>query len=1510
MRGGRRGRVSHRRATGSLVIVSLLGASHVAGATSAEAAAKVYEEVRHEVADGSAIPTGDAACPRIPGLTRGAKIWAAFYVDSGLTRWSSLRFELWTRYQPPVAVAKVAYQQVLGREPTCQELYGAEAYGQMRALESVACSPTAGASRPNRWCQLMTIDGLARQSFDLELDRCREPAWNGGAWGPIGYAGWHDLDLFLDKFDIIDEIGNRVGQLDWLPGHIKGKAYLDDLEFISGVSNLDPNSLQPYDGADRFIGYGKVQNAAVSERLATTFDQWATKLGHNPYGSATATRNAYAAVAGAIAANANIPGVGAAGSAYRNLVQTSCNETTWVRDVLDPSVDFGCVGFPFRFFNSFRGNGLTMLEFIDKNTDDELPEQLVEAPFFLPGLIQEAYSNTGRVIVRDPRDPECTPVLDIGTGRDTHIRKLFGDLGAALGEGGSSIAKLPRIAVADAGSTVQITPTYDGRFTSIDLDVTSYAGWLWVTERRGGVPVLLPGWGRIGSGNTMLRPLTGITQISILTGDRSDTISYNTPGIAVSVNAAGGDDIIRPVNGAPSGTLNGGAGSNTLDYSARPGPVTVRLPAPGTWSEGNGLNGVDRHTISNFDHVVGSPAGNTLHGNDNRNWLIGGAGNDWFDGGGGADIFNAGAGVDTLSYARRLTPVTLTLPDADAATEAGEGDLVGPDIENVVGGSASDTIVGNSADNLLQGGPGGDVLDGGGGVNTVSYTDRFNRLSVTLPEPGATSAGTGDGDSLRNFDRLLGGPSGGEWRGNSRANVLWGGAGDDVLDGGGGADVVIGGAGRDTLSYARHTADVTATLADTGVSTNNGAAGEGDIVVADVEDLTGGAGNDTLVGNTQANRVDGGPGNDAIDGGAGDDTILGGAGGDRLRGGPGTNTVSYADHTQPVDVALPEPGAFTTVYEGTGASDELREFTHVIGGSGDDVLIGNSQTNVLTGGPGNDRLYSGGGSVGDFAGYADHQAPVTVAFVTNANGSGGSAGEADVIHPSIQNAIGGSAGDVLTGHAGANELRGGPGDDTLIGNGGGDVLRGDANNDKLFGDAGPSAPVAENGVLRLAEGSHGPDVFDGGAGDDFMDAADGTTDTVTCGDGWNDEVFYDYSEYVADSFATVAGGPVTGDCERGQRVGWGRWKDGPLAGIPVGSVSVTSARNGTIDLFFRYPWFSGVGQNIGHRRWNGAGWETLADIGPPPQLGWVNSGTVTAQYTKDPQTLPPPAAATLSDGRVILASAGPAGNAAGDLYHVGASNPAYSVWVTDVSCASSWPAAWCWQNIGAPPGVDWPGFMGQVAISRLGNQGGYTVFVNNFSQVWARAYTAAGGWSAWIWLDGVGANVVHDTTIAATHTAWGNDSIAAAQVFVTDAHQTRVGELSCTLRSAPTSCVFARDWRAIGSPPSGSLQPAYGFGGLAAATSTANPGKPCWTAVFMTNGEHIYERPNGDCQRTFSAPWSKVAPMRGGPDPWPNAWIPAATSKADGTLTVFALRGVGGDVSIKQIDFDPRPPGP
>jgi hypothetical protein len=103
--------------------------------------------------------------------------------------------------------------------------------------------------------------------------------------------------------------------------------------------------------------------------------------------------------------------------------------------------------------------------------------------------------------------------------------------------------------------------------------------------------------------------------------------------------------------------------------------------------------------------------------------------------------------------------------------------------------------------------------------------------------------------------------------------VLLGDAGNDTFKVNSGAVAVLdGGLGFDVIDYSASTASVYVNLS-TGIATRVAR-------LANVENATGGTGNDILVGNALANILRGGAGVDLIVGGSGVDSIYGDAGGD------------------------------------------------------------------------------------------------------------------------------------------------------------------------------------------------------------------------------------------------------------------------------------------------------------------------------------------------------------------------------------------------------------------------------------------------------------------------------------------------------------------------------------------------------------------------------------------------------------------------------------------------------
>src|SRR6185503_2913146 len=100
-------------------------------------------------------------------------------------------------------------------------------------------------------------------------------------------------------------------------------------------------------------------------------------------------------------------------------------------------------------------------------------------------------------------------------------------------------------------------------------------------------------------------------------------------------------------------------------------------------------------------------------------------------------------------------------------------------------------------------------------------------------------------------------------------------AGSDVLMGGGGQNFLIGNGGIDRVDYRFATGAVDVDLGagdGFGIASDNGLGGSDQLAL--IENVTGSAFADTLVGDSNANVLDGSLGADQMTGGDGDDTYV------------------------------------------------------------------------------------------------------------------------------------------------------------------------------------------------------------------------------------------------------------------------------------------------------------------------------------------------------------------------------------------------------------------------------------------------------------------------------------------------------------------------------------------------------------------------------------------------------------------------------------------------------------
>lgn len=496
-----------------------------------------------------------------------------------------------------------------------------------------------------------------------------------------------------------------------------------------------------------------------------------------------------------------------------------------------------------------------------------------------------------------------------------------------------------------------------------------------------------------------------------------------------SLNGGAGDDTLEGGDGKD--TLDGDTGNNTAsyDYLSSGSGVTVDLVA-----ETSSATNDDKDTLRDIKNVIGSQYGDTLIGNDIANILVGGKGNDIFMGGKGADSFYGSVQNDTVGVPEDGTD-TVSYEDATARA--------------------------NDANNITK----------NNGVVASLENSQINEGEYAV------------GDKYYSIENLTGSKYDDKLYGDSGKNTLTGGDGIDTLIGGAGADSLNGAGGSaDTNNYASYetSTGVRASLVnaiDSGKDSFNTGDAEGDLY-NNIRHLIGSSKSDYLQGDGNANN---------LLGGAGDDTLEGGLGADALDGGDGIDIVSYANIVAAegllrVNLGNPDDTNWGNTNE-AAIGDKYTSIENIQGSSFADILIGNTDNNLLDGGSDDDTLMGGGGGADTFNG-GEGSDTVSYQLDTNAvrayldssqqsNNSGPAANQRFI---NIENLIGTdnvTAGDLLVGNAEKNSLSGGAGNDTLQGGGGADVLNGGDGVDTASYDAGNQSTESVTINLQTGGGTGG-----------------------------------------------------------------------------------------------------------------------------------------------------------------------------------------------------------------------------------------------------------------------------------------------------------------------------------------------------------------------------------------------------------------------------------------------------
>ncbi|MDF1730516.1 MAG: hypothetical protein P1U49_03365 [Minwuia sp.] len=509
-----------------------------------------------------------------------------------------------------------------------------------------------------------------------------------------------------------------------------------------------------------------------------------------------------------------------------------------------------------------------------------------------------------------------------------------------------------------------------------------------------------------------------------------------------SLSGGAGNDTLA--GNAGDDTLSGGAGDDRFRFDASDSGTNVVTGGDGTDDEINLL----------LDDAAGTAVTVAASGTDVTIQTTTGA---------TVQTITGDAAVERLGISGSSGNDTLTVGDL-SATGIGNRNLRADlqDGDDSFDGRDATTgirVRGLGGDDTLRGGSGNDTLDGGnqnsgsGSGDVVSYDHLTTDILADLSNRFSTSAESGT-DTLDRLETVIGGQgndtiigdtSNNRLVGNAGNDSLTGGAGDDTLAGEAGNDVLNGGDGIDVVDFSAIGAEnITFTVTDATLTTT----AFGTDTLTSIEGIFGGAGNDSLTGDSNTNRMNGGAGDDTISTAGGNDTIIGSIGNDSLDAGDGSDTIDYSTITAG-GVTVDLTAGTATV---TGISnDTLVGVENVIGTDQSDNIFGDGTDSRIEGRAGDDFIDGGAG---------------------------------------IDDILGEDGNDTLTGGDGADSLRGGFGQDSINGDNGNDFIQSEQDDDTVSGDDGDDT----------ISGGSGADLIDGGLGADSL-SGDAGNDTVRGGDG-------------------------------------------------------------------------------------------------------------------------------------------------------------------------------------------------------------------------------------------------------------------------------------------------------------------------------------------------------------------------------------------------------------------------
>jgi len=471
-----------------------------------------------------------------------------------------------------------------------------------------------------------------------------------------------------------------------------------------------------------------------------------------------------------------------------------------------------------------------------------------------------------------------------------------------------------------------------------------------------------------GAGNDSLAP-DNIANIWDITANDAGTVTgVGSFSNIENLNGRNDTDDFSVADGAGiTGTIDGGAGTDTIDLSLQTGVVLVDL------SSGRYLN---------LELYTGNGANSSIVGDNVPNvWNINGSSDGVDDGtvgtvafidfatitgGSGADSFSlssgtlsgaldGGAGTDTLIGDN--TANTWTISAADAGSATGVGSFAS--IENLTGNADTDDFAFGPAGSLSG------VVDGSTGTDSVNYSAVAGAVTVVIGAAGFSNIETFVGNNSNST--LVGANAVNAWTItgindgtiNSTTftdfNNLTGGTNDDTftLSGGSISGVIDGGLGTDTM-----VGDITANTWDI-IGADSGTV-SGVSSFSNIENLTGNASGDDFifaVGGTLSGTINGAAGADSVSYAAKPGAVsvdLSDASFSSIETFIGNDTDSTL-----TGINTPNTWNITGINDGTVGITSFIDFNNLQGNNGTDdfiLSVGGSITGNITGGAGNDSV--------------------------------------------------------------------------------------------------------------------------------------------------------------------------------------------------------------------------------------------------------------------------------------------------------------------------------------------------------------------------------------------------------------------------------------------------------------------------------------------------------------------------------------------------------------------------